>query len=505
MKKVEPFSIGADPMKNHPSRLHGILILAFAVLLIFTKIAVAREGTAKRNIVFILVDDQRYDALGMMGHPYLETPHLDNLAANGVFFENAFVTTSLCSPSRASILSGQYAHKHGVLDNSTPLPPDTPTFPKALQSAGYRTGFVGKWHMGGTSDEPRSGFDRWVSFRGQGVYNDPVFNVDGNKVDHKGGYVTDLITDYSVDFLDSAGEEPFLLYVSHKAVHAEFIPAERHAGSYKDVEHPFPDSMADTEENYQGKPDWVRAQRESWHGVDGMYNGQTDFNKFVRDYAETMRAVDDSVGRIVEKLQEEGLLESTLLVYTSDNGFLFGEHGHIDKRSMYEESIRVPLIVHCPELVPAAERRPEMILNIDFAPTFMQAAGVEIPDSVQGRSFYPLVTGGENDPWRDSFLYEYFWERSFPQTPTVLGVRTDTHKLMRFHGIWDKYEMYNLREDPKEMNNLLGDFMVGHESGTLDNLIRRTAQGETKEKFVELSEKLDKLLTEMGCADEPSW
>lgn len=313
-----------------------------AMLLALSGGALAADNGNPRNIVFILIDDQRYDALGML-NDYWQTPHLDALAKDGLFFEYAFVTTSLCSPSRASFLSGQYAHTHGVLNNGTPFPKSIQTFPKVLQSAGYETAFVGKWHMGGSSDAPRPGFDRWVSFRGQGVYNNQTFNIDGESVRHE-GYTSDIITDYAEEFLRKEHDSPFMLYVSHKAVHAPFTPAERHAGSYDEIDYPYPASMADTNDNYAGKPDWVRAQRDSWHGVDGLYNNATDLDAFTREYAEALRAVDDSVGRIVATLKELGQLDSTLLVFTSDNGFQFGEHGLIDKRTMYEASIRVPKI-----------------------------------------------------------------------------------------------------------------------------------------------------------------
>ncbi len=457
----------------------------------------------RRNIVFILVDDQRFDAMSLMGHPFLETPNLDALARGGIFFDKAFVTTSLCSPSRGSILTGQYAHVHRVLDNSTRLDPETRTFPKELQAAGYDTGYVGKWHMGGESDEPRQGFDRWVSFRGQGVYFDPTFNVDGQQIERE-GYVTDLITDYAIDFLRRERDQPFMLYVGHKAVHHEFYPADRHRGSYAGRQYVYPDSMADSETNYATKPEWVSRQRNSWHGVDGMYNGAVDFDQFTIDYAETMRAVDESVGRVVEELRSLELLESTLIVYTSDNGFLFGEHGTIDKRSMYEASIRVPLIVHCPELFAGGQRKSEMILNVDFAPTFLEAAGLLVPDAVQGESFYGLLTG-ERTEWRDAFLYEYFWERAFPQTPTVLGVRTDRYKFMKYHGIWDRYELYDLEVDADERNNLLGAFMQRNEAGQLDQLIRRTAEPELRTLYEEMEGRLTRLAGEVGVALEPSW
>jgi N-acetylglucosamine-6-sulfatase len=456
-----------------------------------------------RNIVFILIDDLRYDALGFMGHPFLETPNIDALARDGCVFDNAFVATSLCSPSRATILTGLYAHTHGVFDNSTPLNGSIPTFPRELQKAGYRTAFIGKWHMGGESDEPRPGFDHWVSFRGQGVYVDPTLNINGAR-NPVSGYVTDLITDHSVDFIQANRDVPFMLYVSHKAVHAEFRPADRHKGCYRDKTYPHPASMENTDDNYRGKPAWVRAQRASWHGVDGMYDKKVDFDQFARDYAETMLAVDDSVGRIVESLRNHGLLESTLLVFTSDNGFQFGEHGLIDKRTMYETSIRVPLIAHCPDLIKAGSRNDKLIVNADFAPTFLEVAGLDAPNTMHGRSFLPLLRGGDAG-WRDAILYEYFWERSFPQTPTVVGIRTKTHKFMRYHGIWDMYELYDLATDPDEMHNLLGGLMMTSQSGTLDQFIRRKASPELKELFELLHRRLMELMRETGCAPEPLW
>ncbi|MFP4500707.1 MAG: sulfatase [Candidatus Hydrogenedentota bacterium] len=464
--------------------------------------ATATASGKHRNMVFILIDDQRFDALGFV-NDFFDTPNLDKLAAGGTFFENAFVTTSLCSPSRATTLTGQYAHQHGVLDNSTRLDPDTPTFPKLLQEAGYKTAFCGKWHMGGSSDEPRPGFDRWVSFRGQGVYYDPTFNIDGERV-RREGYVTDLITDYAEDFLRQERDNPFFLYMSHKAVHDDFSPAKRHEGDYADREYPYPSTMADTEENYAGKPEWVREQRDSWHGVDGMYNEQVDFDGFVKRYAEALKAVDDSVGRIVETLRETGQLDDTLIVFTSDNGFQFGEHGLIDKRTFYEASIRVPLIVHCPNLVPAGARREEMILNLDHCPTILEAAGLPIPETVQGLSFAGMLDGGEI-PWRTEWLYEYFWERAFPQTPTVLGVRTDRYKLMHFHGVWDKYELYDIIEDPHETKNLLAPYLQTTEAGPLDALILRTAKDPEREIFKTLRDKLFKLLKDTGAAREPNW
>lgn len=415
----------------------------------------ANAQVKKRNVIFILIDDMRFDSMSCMGHPFLKTPHLDRLANNGVLFNHAYVTTSLCSPSRASVLSGQYAHTHGVLDNSTPLPEDTPIFPIELRKHGYETAFIGKWHMGGSTDAPRPGFDHWISFRGQGVYNDPTFNINGKTV-KRYGYMTDLLTDYAEEFLRKDREKPFFLYLSHKAVHADFYPAERHQDAFSDVTLKYPESMADTPENYEGKPLWVKRQRHSWHGVDYMYHDHTYFDKFILDYHRTMLAVDESVGRVMKVLEEKGLLDSTLILFMGDNGFLHGEHGLIDKRCMYEESIAVPLLAHCPEMIPGGRRTDRIALNIDICPTILDAAGAAIPHTVQGASFLPILRG-ENPSWREGMLYEYFWEAAFPQTPTVFGVRTEQYKYMHYHGIFDLDELYDLKNDPKEMRNLIDD------------------------------------------------
>lgn len=437
----------------------------------------------RRNLVFVMTDDQRWDSLGCMGHPFLKTPNLDRLAREGAHCVNTFVTTSLCSPSRASILSGQYAHQHGVLDNRTLLPEGTPTYPALLKQAGYRTAFVGKWHMGGSTDEPRPFWDHWASFRGQGRYFDPVMNVNGVREKTK-GYITDTITEHAVRWVkEQAGNGPFCLAVGHKATHARFRPPPRHADLFEDVE--VPDPMEDTDVAYRNAPAWVRAQRDSWHGVDGMYNNTMSWEDFYRDYHRCLVSVDEGMGGILEALEDAGILDETLVVFTSDNGFLHGEHGLIDKRCMYEESIRIPLLVRGPEVAAPGVRIEEMILNIDFPSFLLDAAGIEAPASMQGRSFLPLLQGRKVS-WRTSWLYEYFFERSFPQTPTVLGVRTPRWKLMTFHGIWDRNELYDLQEDPGERRNLI-----------------RSA--EAREKRRELRAELMRLLETYGCRWNPAW
>lgn len=453
----------------------------------------------KRNLVLILSDDHRYDMMSCRGHPWIKTPHMDRLAKGGLLFENAFVTTSLCSPSRASILTGQYSHAHGVNDNSTPLPGELLTFPRVLQQQGYKTGFIGKWHMGGTSDAPRPGFDRWFSFRGQGSYVDPEVNDNGVH-ERRQGYVTDILTDEAERFIEENRSRPFLLYLSHKAVHGHFIPADRHKNLYSDARIPHPMSMADTEENYRGKPAWVRRQRSSWHGVDGMYNHQVSFDDVYRGCARTLMSLDESIGRVHDKLDASRLLNDTLFIYLGDNGFLFGEHGLIDKRVMYEESIRIPMIAHCPDLFGASGTVRGTALNIDICPTLLAAAGAEIPPTVHGRSLLTLIQGTAD--WRTDFVYEYFWERAYPQTPTVIGLRTDRFSFMRYHGVWDLYELYDIRKDPGQMNNLMANVRTTTEGGRLFNRIQ---DPELRELIAGFENRVQAILHATGGRMEPVW
>ncbi len=420
-----------------------------------TKVA----GAKPRNVVFILTDDHRYDAMGFTGHPFLETPHLDSMAHNGVHLKNAFVTTSLCSPSRASILTGLYTHKHRVIDNNRLVPEGTIFFPEFLQQAGYATAFIGKWHMGGAEDDPRPGFEHWVSFRGQGNYLSPgpnyTLNVDGKRVPQK-GYITDELTDYAVDWLQAqTTDKPFFLYLSHKAVHANFTPAERHAGRYAQADLSFlPDGSQITADN--NAPRWVRDQRNSWHGIDFSYHSDQGLDYLYRRYCESILAVDDSVGRVLAQLKEMGVHDDTLVIYMGDNGFMWGEHGLIDKRVAYEASIRVPMIMQCPNLYPAGTVVPNVIGNIDIGPTVMHAAGLETPETMDGRSFLDLP----NQPemlWRNYFLYVYYWEKNFPQTPTQFALRSDRYKYITYYGLWDADELYDLQQDPGEIKNLLYD------------------------------------------------
>jgi N-acetylglucosamine-6-sulfatase len=411
-----------------------------------------------RNIVFILTDDHRYDAMGFMGHPFLETPHMDSMAENGIHLSNAFVATSLCSPSRASILTGLYTHKHRVIDNNRLVPEGTVFFPQLLQQAGYRTAFIGKWHMGAADDDPRPGFDHWVSFRGQGHYLPPrpdyTINVNGERVPQE-GYITDELTEYAIQWLEQqTDQQPFFLYLSHKAVHANFTPAERHGGRYSEVELNLP--RGDNVLPEKNAPRWVRDQRNSWHGIDFSYHSDKGLDYLYRRYCESLLAVDDSVGRVLEQLSKMGIYDETLVIYMGDNGFMFGEHGLIDKRVSYEASIRVPMMMQCPELYKGGQRLEEVIGNIDVGPTILHAAGLKTPSYMDGRSFLDLPFD-QTISWREYFLYVYYWEKNFPHTPTQFALRGDRFKLITYYGLWDVDELYDLRADPDETNNLIAD------------------------------------------------
>jgi len=416
------------------------------------------QGAKTPNVIFILSDDHRYDFMGFMGKPeFLKTPGMDKMAGEGAHIQNAFVTTALCSPSRASVLTGMFSHRHGVVDNDSPIPPHNVFFPEYLQQRGYETGFIGKWHMGAESDEPRKGFDKWISFRGQGVYNDPLLNIDGRQVQHK-GYITDILTGYAVDFIKQKRDKPFFLYLSHKAVHAEFIPAPRHKGKFEKEKIDYPLTMENTKENFADKPDWVKEQRYGTHGVDFMYEGnlKETFDGFYKRYCETLLALDEGIEKVIDTLEKSDLIKSTVVFYMGDNGFSLGEHGLIDKRHMYEESMRVPLLVYSPGLIKPGIKIPELIQNIDIAPTILELAGIKSPGNMDGRSFVPLLKE-EKVSWRDEVFYEYFWERPFPHTPTVFGVRTKKYKYMTYHGIWDIDELYDIEKDPEERYNLIKD------------------------------------------------
>ncbi len=427
------------------------------------------EGEDTRpNVVFILTDDQRGDAMSCAGHPFLKTPHLDRLAAEGARFENMFVTTSLCSPSRASFLSGLYPHAHGILNNFTDYPKDLPSFPRSLQAAGYETAYIGKWHMGEDDDSKRPGFDHWISHKGQGKYHDTEFNVDGDRQVLK-GYYTKVVTDKAIEWIRKPRKKPFLLILGHKAPHSPNTPEEKYKDLFKDVEIPYPETAF----KLQGKPKWVQERISTWHGIYGPLwafrkefpdpkpEGVKAFAAFVRAYYATIQSVDDSVGEIYGALKGAGQLDRTLLVFAGDNGFFLGEHGMMDKRTMHEPSIRVPLLVRYPPLATPGRVVKELALNVDLAPSVLDICGAPPLPRVHGRSWKRLLEG-ESAGWRKSVYYAYNYEKQFPYTPNVRGVRTDEWKYVHYpHGDGKpdrhKAELYNLKDDPGETRNLIDD------------------------------------------------
>lgn len=448
------------------------LMRCLAALWLVVSLPSVAAGTAPKpqNIVFVLVDDLRYDAMGFVT-PGLQTPNIDSLAKNGVYFPNAVVTSALCSPSRATILTGQTARNHGVIDNNNSTETGLTFFPQYLHRAGYQTAFVGKWHMGDATDVPRPGFDYWVSFRGQGNYfptddllpeqiaagKKHMLNVNGKEVEQK-GYITDELTDYAMQWLERERDpsKPFFLYLSHKAVHSDAKPPPRYARQYADLEIKLPASMANTEENNRGKPLWVQNQRNSWHGVDFFYHSNRPLQDYIREYYRTLSPVDDSVGRILEYLRKHKLENNTLIVFYSDNGFLFGDHGLIDKRNAYEPSVRVPMVAYAPGLLPKGAVNPARVRNLDLAPTFLEVANVPAPAQFEGQSFLPIATGkAPAERWKNDFVYEYYWEWTYPHTPTTFAIQRGDLKYIQYHGVWDIEELYDVKNDPQEMNNLI--------------------------------------------------
>jgi len=426
-----------------------------------------------KNVIFVIVDDLRYDGMGFL-QPQLRTPNIDRMAREGTYFPNTVVTSALCSPSRATILTGETARNHRIVDNNNSSEAGLTFFPALLQKAGYQTSFIGKWHMGNDDDNPRPGFDKWVSFRGQGAYfpttgipaaaaaagKRNMLNVDGKPVP-QAGYITDELTDYAMNWLDKERDrsKPFFLYLSHKAVHSDPLPAPRHRGQYDKVTFAIPDTAADTPENRRGKPMWVYNQRNTWHGIDFFYNSDMKMTEYLRYYYSTLSAVDDSLGRIFDYLRKSKLDRDTMVVFTSDNGFLIGDHGLIDKRNAYQGSVRVPLLVWQPGSVPAGATNPGRIRNLDYAPTFLDLAGVQRPANFEGKSALPLMTGklAAKDWAPQDFVYEYYWEWSFPMTPGTFAIQRGDMKYIQYYGVYDTDELYDLARDPDERNNLIDD------------------------------------------------
>jgi arylsulfatase A-like enzyme len=446
--------------------------LAGAALALASACSGPDPETVRPNVLVLLSDDQAAGTMSCEGHPVLRTPSIDRIAAEGALFSNAFVTTSLCSPSRVSFLSGQWARTHGILTNSQPLTEEVETFATLLSKAGYETAYFGKWHMGAQRG-PRPGFERSISYHGQGHYHGNVFVEGGERVPTR-GFVDDEATSFLIDFLREPRERPFAAVLGFKSAHGPREPAERYARLFADVEIEAPPN-ADVMAPFPRKDEWealaeaagiemgAYAPPEDWRRgfertrAPGWYGD--DQRERLRDYWRLIAGIDENVGRILDALDELGLAERTVVVFASDNGFANGEHGMSGKRSAYEESMRIPFVLRYPPLG-ARDAVDELVLNVDLAPTLLELCAVPVPATMQGRSLVPLLTN-EAVEWRRDFLYEYFREAEHETdgwfayaAPTLLAVRTDApSKLIVYRGYASWTEYFRLDSDPWERVN----------------------------------------------------
>jgi arylsulfatase A-like enzyme len=453
----------------------------------------ACAAAERPNIVFIFSDDHAYQAIGAYGdaRKLVETPNIDRIARDGIRFDRCVVPNSICGPSRATILTGTYNHRNGFYNNSNCKFDGTQTtFPKLLQAAGYQTAIVGKWHL--VSDP--TGFDYWNILPGQGIYYNPPMIRNGEKTRHE-GYVTDIITDLSVEWLKGRDKtKPFILMAQHKAPHREWSPALRHLGHDKDRRYPEPETLfddygggrglawrdqdmtlektfTDVDAKFKAPGSLSPEQRKVW---DAYYEPRNEafrkanptgrdlvrwrYNRYMHDYLGCIKAVDESVGRILDTLESEGLASNTIVIYSADQGFYLGEHGWFDKRWILEESLRTPLLVRWPGVTKPGGTNRRIVSNLDFAETFLDAAGVPAPAGMQGRSLVPLLKGADPADWRTSFYYHYY---EYPTPHRVRphdGVVTDRYKLVHYYTPdLDDWELYDREKDPLETRNFIGD------------------------------------------------
>jgi len=462
------------------------------------------EEPKQPNIVFIMTDDHTAQMMSCYDTRYMETPNLDRIAADGVRFTNSFVANSLSGPSRACMITGKHSCENKFYDNSTCRFDSTQqTFPKLLQQAGYQTCVIGKWHL----ESLPTGFDHWEIVPGQGDYYNPDFiQMDGSTV-QKHGYVTNLITDYAIDWMENQRDKskPFCILIHHKAIHRNWLADTCNLALYEDKEFELPDNFFD---NYEGRPaaaaqemsivkdmDLIydlkmlapgktsrlkdrylsyidrmdSAQRAKYDAfyqpiIDDFYakNPQGEelakwkFTRYMRDYMKVVKSLDDNVGRVLDYMKQAGLDDNTLVVYTSDQGFYMGEHGWFDKRFMYEESMHTPLIMRLPKGFKAKGDIEEMVQNIDYAPTFLELAGAEIPSDIHGVSLVPLLRGDHPKDWRKALYYHFYEYPAEHMVKRHYGVRTDRWKLIHFYNDIDNWELYDLQADPTEMHNIYG-------------------------------------------------
>jgi arylsulfatase A-like enzyme len=487
-------------------------LLAVTVCL-FVGAGCATPDPERPNILFIMSDDHAFQAISAYDSSLIRTPNIDRLAREGMLFERGFVTNSICGPSRAALLTGKFSHVNGFHGNSDRFDPDQETFPKLLRADGYQTALIGKWHLG---SDPQ-GFDFWRILPGQGWYYNPDFiEMDGQKKQYR-GYVTDLITDFALDWLREEREDdrPFCLFYQHKAPHREWMPSSEDFDRFDDRQFSLPPTFYD---NYAGRrgagaaemevrehmnltgdtklspeaatgypgndPYGVRQytkemsrmtdeQRAAWlteygpveEDFLGRFQPTTEtsdslaewkFQRYLTDYLRCIAAMDRNVGRVLDYLDREGLAENTIVVYTSDQGFFLGEHGWFDKRWMYEQSFRTPMLVRFPREVAAGSRSEALVQNIDFAPTLLDYARIPIPDAMQGESLRPVLKG-ERPAVRDALYYHYYGFPAIHRVKRHYGIRTDRYKLIHLYNDIDAWELYDLERDPHEINNLIDD------------------------------------------------
>jgi arylsulfatase A-like enzyme len=435
-----------------------------------------RAADAPPNILYMMADDHAAHAISAYGSKINQTPNIDRIAQQGVRFDNCFCTNSICTPSRAVILTGQYSHITGVKTLADALDPARQNVAKLLQGGGYQTAMVGKWHL---KNDP-SGFDYWNILPGQGVYHDPVF-IEMGKRSKRTGYCTDLIADYSLDWLKRRDKQkPFFLMCHHKAPHRPWQPDEKHAHMYDGADVPEPFNLFDHYENRSKaaanatlkvgenmtKTD---VKRDIPPDLKGDALRKWAYQYYIKDYLRCIASVDDNVGRVLDYLDAEGLAKNTLVIYTSDQGFFLGDHGYFDKRFMYEESLRMPFLARYPNAIKPATTNSDMVLNLDFAETFLDFAGQKAPPDMQGRSFRPILEGHTPRDWRQSMYYRYWMHLADHGVPAHYGVRTKQWKLIYYYGkalgtagsidrdTAPEWELFDMRKDPHEMKNVYGD------------------------------------------------
>ena len=448
------------------------------------------------NILFIMSDDHAAHAMSCYGSRINRTPNIDRIAEGGMILHNCFCTNSICTPSRASILTGKYSHLNGVKTLGDKLDGRQQTVAKLLQAGGYQTAMIGKWHLGHGGLHDPTGFDYWNVLPGQGLYHDPEMIELGERKVHE-GYVTDIITDLSIEWLkDRDLESPFFLMCHHKAPHRPWDPDAKHARMYEDIEIPEPETFNDDYRNRSraAKEAKMRIDRdlnardlkvESPSGLRGQALKRWKYQRYIKDYLRCVASIDDNVGRLLDFLDEERQTENTVVIYTSDQGFFLGDHGWYDKRFFYEESLRMPFVVRYPDEIQPGGSCPAMALNVDFAQTFLDYAGLPEPEEMQGASLRPLLRGETPRGWRQSLYYRYWMHLSHHYVGAHYGIRTHRYKLIYYYGEAlgttdsieeskrPEWELFDLETDPLELNNVYHDSVYANVVESLSQELER--------------------------------